>query len=633
MQQYKLGEICTIIKGTTGIKKAIPGEYPLVVTAENRLSSNEFQFDAKAVCIPLVSSTGHGHASLKRLHYQEGKFALGNILAAVIPNDENLLNAEYLYYYLTFYKDSKIVPLMKGAANVSLTINSIKTITIEIPKIEQQVKVVNTIKKSQIELKKINQKYQEQNNYITDLRTSILQYAVQGKLVEQNPQDEPASELLKRIKAEKEQLIKEGKIKKEKTLSPITQDEIPYDLPQGWKWVRLSDLFVLKNGLSYKKDCLNIKGNNMIRVLRGGNIFNLKYILKSDDIYISDEFVNPELFLKEGCLITPAVTSLEHIGKFAYIEKNYNNIVVGGFVMMFTPTSIQVNSKLFLYFFSSSYVRDFMVETTNKSGQAFYNISKGKLKTLLIPFPPLAEQKLIVAKVDKLMQLCEELEIENNIALESSSELFQSIMQNYFTQKESSNKIINLNFKRAVLSAKIINELYEEKYFGAVKLEKILYLCETHLGITLNGKYKKEAAGPYDAKSRYEVEDILKIKKWFDVQKVTNGSVEITKYLPLENCHEIKTLYNDVFAGSLSKIDKLMDLFKGKNSDFCESIATLYAVWKNRLNNNLTCSNSELIADFKMWSKSKERFYDSDLLDRILFMRRKGLTPDSNIKK
>ena len=261
------------------------------------------------------------------------------------------------------------------------------------------------------------------------------------------------------------------------------------------------------------------------------------------------------------------------------------------------------------------------------------NVNGQSLNKLKIPLPPLAEQKRIVANVDKLMQICEELEIKNSIAQKSSSELFQSILQNYFTQKESSNEIIDLNYKRAVLSAKIINEMHEEKYFGAVKLEKILYLCETHLGITLNGKYKKEAAGPYDAKSRYEVEDILKIKKWFDVQKVTNGSVEITKYLPLENCHEIKTLYNDVFAGSLSKIDKLMDLFKGKNSDFCESIATLYAVWKNRLNNNLTCSNSELIADFKMWSKSKERFYDSDLLDRILFMRRKGLTPDSNIKK
>ena len=525
MQQYKLGEICTIIKGTTGIKKAIPGEHPLVVTAENRLSSNEYQFDTKAVCIPLVSSTGHGHASLKRLHYQEGKFALGNILAAVIPNDENLLNAEYLYYYLTFYKDSKIVPLMKGAANVSLTINSIKTITIDIPEIDQQLKVVNTIKKSQIELKKINQKNQEQNNYIADLRTSILQYAVQGKLVAQNPQDEPTSELLKCIKAEKEQLIKDGKIQKEKFLPSITQDEIPYELPQGWKWVRISDLFIFKNGLSYKKDCLNIKSNSMIRVLRGGNIFNLSYTLKSDDINISKEFVKPGLLLKKGYLITPAVTSLEHIGKFAYIEKDYNDIVVGGFVMMFLPISIQVYSRLFLYFFSSFYVRKIMRQITNKSGQALYNISKEKLKMLLIPLPPLAEQKRIVAKVDELMKICEELEKENNIAQKLSSELFQSVMQKCFTPKASSNKIIDLKLKRAILSAKIINELYEEKYFGAVKLEKILYLCETHLGVTLNGKYKKEAAGPYDAQSRYEIEGILKNKKWFDVNKEQKSAI------------------------------------------------------------------------------------------------------------
>lgn len=608
MQQYKLGEICTIIKGTTGIKKAIPGEYPLVVTAENRLSSNEFQFDAKAVCIPLVSSTGHGHASLKRLHYQEGKFALGNILAAVIPNDENLLNAEYLYYYLTFYKDSKIVPLMKGAANVSLTINSIKTITIEIPKIEQQIKVVNTIKKSQIELKKINQKYQEQNNYITDLRTSILQYAVQGKLVEQNPQDEPASELLKRIKAEKEQLIKDGKIKKEKSLPSITQDEIPYDLPQGWEWVRLN--------------CV------LNRICAGGDKPKIFTSTKTDtNIYpviANGEKNNGILGYSNIPIITDRSITVSGRGTMGFTcirEPNYIPIVR---LLVLIPNS-NIDIK-FLKFLLS-------ILTENGTGTAVKQLTVPMLAPKLIPLPPLAEQKRIVANVDKLMQICEELEIKNSIAQKSSSELFQSILQNYFTQKESSNEIIDLNYKRAVLSAKIINEMHEEKYFGAVKLEKILYLCETHLGITLNGKYKKEAAGPYDAKSRYEVEDILKIKKWFDVQKVTNGSVEITKYLPLENCHEIKTLYNDVFAGSLSKIDKLMDLFKGKNSDFCESIATLYAVWKNRLNNNLTCSNSELIADFKMWSKSKERFYDSDLLDRILFMRRKGLTPNSNIKK
>ena len=95
-EKFKLGEICSINKGSTGIKKAKKGKYPLVVTAEERESHNEYQFDAEAVCIPLVSSTGHGHASLKRIHYQEGKFALGTILAAVIPKDKEQISAKYL---------------------------------------------------------------------------------------------------------------------------------------------------------------------------------------------------------------------------------------------------------------------------------------------------------------------------------------------------------------------------------------------------------------------------------------------------------------------------------------------------------------------------------------------------------
>ena len=80
------------------------------------------------------------------------------------------------------------------------------------------------------------------------LKKSILQYAMQGKLVAQDPNDEPASELLKRIKAEKEQLIKDGKIKKGKPLPPITEEEIPYELPKGWEWVRISEIFDVRDG-------------------------------------------------------------------------------------------------------------------------------------------------------------------------------------------------------------------------------------------------------------------------------------------------------------------------------------------------------------------------------------------------
>ncbi|MDY2911653.1 MAG: N-6 DNA methylase, partial [Agathobacter sp.] len=128
-----IGEMCKVEKGKTAIKKSIPGEYPLVVTAEERSSSCEWQFDANAVCVPLVSSTGHGHASMKRIHYQSGKFALGNILCAIIPNNENELTSKYLYYYLSQHKDDILVPLMKGTTNVSLNMKDIKQVIIPLP--------------------------------------------------------------------------------------------------------------------------------------------------------------------------------------------------------------------------------------------------------------------------------------------------------------------------------------------------------------------------------------------------------------------------------------------------------------------------------------------------------------------
>jgi type I restriction enzyme S subunit len=118
-KKVKLGEICTIEKGAIGIQKASPGEYPLVVTGEERKSHNEFQFDDEAVIIPLVSGTGHGHASIKRIHFQKGKFALGNILCAVIPKDKTQVSAEYLYRYLDLNREIELVARMKGMANVT----------------------------------------------------------------------------------------------------------------------------------------------------------------------------------------------------------------------------------------------------------------------------------------------------------------------------------------------------------------------------------------------------------------------------------------------------------------------------------------------------------------------------------
>lgn len=149
-QEYKevrLSECCVLEKGKTAIQKAKPGQYPMVVTTSERKSSSTYQFEKPTVCVPLVSSRGHGIACLNQVYYQEGKFALGNILCGVTPVDEQQLNAKYLYYYLNFKKDTLIVPLMKGGANVSLTVDSLKGVKILLPSIEKQKEIINIMDK------------------------------------------------------------------------------------------------------------------------------------------------------------------------------------------------------------------------------------------------------------------------------------------------------------------------------------------------------------------------------------------------------------------------------------------------------------------------------------------------------
>ena len=146
-RHLSIGELCEVKKGNTAIQKAKEGIYPLVVTTMERKSCDEYQFNANAVCIPLVSSRGHGIASLNHVYYQEGRFALGNILCAVIPSDETVLKAKFLFYYLEYTKDYTLVPLMKGGANVSMHCSDIEKVKIPVPSIQDQVRIISILDK------------------------------------------------------------------------------------------------------------------------------------------------------------------------------------------------------------------------------------------------------------------------------------------------------------------------------------------------------------------------------------------------------------------------------------------------------------------------------------------------------
>lgn len=127
----KISDLFVIEKGKTAIQKNIPGDYPLVATTEHLQSSINYQIDGEAICIPLISARGHGVASISRIYYMTGKFALGNILCALIPKTEDI-DVELTRHYLFYNKDVLLVPLMRGGANVSLTIESLKEVKIPV---------------------------------------------------------------------------------------------------------------------------------------------------------------------------------------------------------------------------------------------------------------------------------------------------------------------------------------------------------------------------------------------------------------------------------------------------------------------------------------------------------------------
>lgn len=258
------------------------------------------------------------------------------------------------------------------------------------------------------------------------LRKSVLQLAVEGKLVPQDPSDEPAGELLERIRGERGELVKQKKIRNPKGRESVIyreggswyerrgkgepvciDDEIPFDIPESWEWARLETVLNLSSGLGYKKPDLAINSSRMIRVYRGGNIGEGDHpLVKDTDVMISSEFVDQSLILHDGQIITPAVTSLENVGKAALIQDADGATVCGGFVFFLTPFFIDmaISKYLFRYLSSPTHVA-YCKKSVRKSGQAFYNLSKAALNNALIPIPPLAEQKRIVEKVDQIMKL------------------------------------------------------------------------------------------------------------------------------------------------------------------------------------------------------------------------------------
>lgn len=245
---------------------------------------------------------------------------------------------------------------------------------------------------------------------VASLKKAILTLAMQGKLVKQDTKDQPASELLKEIQAEKERLVKEGKIKKQKELSPIKLDEVPYKVPEGWVWTRLGEAIYLEMGQSPDSQSYN-QSNDGIPFFQGKTDFGdvsptsrywctkptkLAYV---DDILLSVRApVGPTNIANTNCCIGRGLAALRPLAKVTPKFINY----------------LMINFRQTL--------------ESKATGTTFVAVSKGDIENLNIPFPPLAEQKRIVSKIDELMALCDKLEKQIDIAKNKQTALFDAVL-------------------------------------------------------------------------------------------------------------------------------------------------------------------------------------------------------------
>ena len=431
-----LSEVCTLEKGKTGLMKSIPGKYPLVATGKERRTCDTYQFDTKAVCIPLVSSTGHGHASLKYVHYQEGKFALGTILVAVIPKDENVLNAQFLHLYLSRLKDTILVPLMTGAANVTLTVTKLKTVKIPLPPIEEQLNIVSLFNRMDSEQAELTDEISNQQSLLKKLRQSILQDAIEGKLTaswrEQNPDVESASLLLEKIKQEKEQLLKEKKIKKQKPLPPIDEDVIPFDVPDSWEWCRIGRLiYDTSGGKSPKCENSSVKGEEW-GVIKTTAIQDMFFDETKNKILPNKFDVLEHYIIHNGDLLITRAGPINRVGIVCEVRNLTKNLILSDKTIRMSHNKGFISSSFMQYALSNPIIKKLMENNMTGMADSQVNISQDNMKNFISILAPIEEQKEIVKKIEILFKICDELETQINSSKVNSEILMQTVLKEAF---------------------------------------------------------------------------------------------------------------------------------------------------------------------------------------------------------
>ena len=311
--------------------------------------------------------------------------------------------------YLLHLINSPLVQLQvkdntRGVGNKNWVLTAISNTIMVLPPLAEQRRIVAKIEElmpkveeygtSQEKLNKLNEELPER------LKKSILQEAIEGRLVPQDPNDEPASALLAKIREEKKQLVKEGKLKKKDLEEkPISEDEIPFEIPESWEWCKLGTLASLLGGFAFKSHEYSSTGSRVIRI---SDITEEGFVEKNIVRYPYNEKLNTYV-IQEGDILMAMTGGT--VGKSLYVkvlpeEKMLLNQRVANI------RAILVFTDYIDYIIKSQHIQSIITDAKNSTND---NISMGDIYNFPIPLPPLAEQHRIVAKIEQLLKEIDKL--------------------------------------------------------------------------------------------------------------------------------------------------------------------------------------------------------------------------------
>lgn len=474
-----------------------------------------------------------------------------------------------------------------------------------------------------------------------DLRKAILTLAVQGKLVPQNSNDEPARRLVDSLARRKQAMIAAKQVRQGKVSRPHASADAPDTLPAGWEWVNVDSIcFKVTDGTHFTP-CYTKAGIRFVSakdVVGGKLVFDhCKFISREEHEQLYRR-CNPEyhdiVISKSGSI--GSVALIDDRGEFSLFES----------LALLKFDQSLLFPKFLVYALRNACA---LLTADHIRGVAVKHLHLDILRGLEVPLPPLAEQHRIVAKADELMALVDELEAREAAARRTATSLLDALADELTSSSEpaptengplaavgaasygASAEVIDLHsspeFIRATLAAEITERLCTHDTFGQVKLQKLLYLVEYHFQLPqIDSHPRRFAAGPHDPELIEQVENKMAEWEWFQEEKRTGGKGHRYRALARAGAH--RAAFEKLWPTKAAAIRAFLDELKTWKTERCERFATLYAAWNDLLLWREPVTEERILREvLERWDPAKLRIPKANWLETLQWMKREGFSP------